>query len=147
MSSGKAAHSISAIYSSVVTFSNKLQSMPRAQKRVQVLEDVEADDAPTPPKASKASKPKPKKTVCLKTLQKNLKEALEELEQLRNPLDIPAEHAEMLRKLEMFKGIFQDLEDEFQSFLFNIERIWDPFTLDDLDFCKVKSKVALLNRQ
>ena len=121
--------------------------MPRAQKRVQVLEDVEADDAPTPPKASKASKPKPKKTVCVKTLQKNLKEALEELEQLRNPLDIPAEHAEMLRKLEMFKSIFQDLEDEFQSFLFNIERIWDPFTLDDLDFRNVKSKVALVNRQ
>ena len=120
--------------------------MPKAQKRVQVQDDIDADDeVPMHPKAAKA--PKPKKKVCVKTLQKNLKEALEELEQLRNPLDIPAEHAEMLRKLEMFKGIFQDLEDEFQSFLFNIERIWDPFTLDDLDFCKVKSKVALVNRQ
>ena len=115
--------------------------MPKAQKRVQVQEDLEADDeVPMPPKDAKVAKPK--KKVCVKTLHNNLKEALDELEKLRNPPQLTAEYIDMIEKLEFFRKVRDKLDEEFQEFIMRCERIWDPFTIDTL-----KSKLHLIGRQ
>ena len=106
--------------------------MPRRQKKV--CEDLLAmpDDETSMP--AEAPKRKAKKPICLKTLQKSLIEVLHELEQLRNPPDINAEHAKMLKELEMFKKQKDAAEDEFQSFLLRMEHICDPPDHDVTEF-------------
>ena len=109
--------------------------MPRRQKKVCVADDEMSNDVASMP--AEAPKPKPKKAVCLKTLEKNLTEALRELEQLRNPPDVEAEYTE---KMVFLRNIKEKLDDEFQDFLMRFENIWDPFTLE------MQSKMHLISR-
>ena len=96
--------------------------MPRCQKKVRVEEDLHEmpDDASMPAEAPKL---KPKKAVCLKTLEKNLIEVLQELQRLRNPPDVDVEHAKMLKELETFKKQKEEAEEEFESFLLRMETL------------------------